>query len=106
MKTSAQGGSDTVAQLKQDIHVAQAGESVAVHDLGVSPLGTDDEAGGHSPLPEEIALARRQEASTSKAALRADPSSGVAKKVWPIVAMMALVGVVVLVVMAKVIGGI
>lgn len=51
----------TVAQLKDDIASGRTGDKVAYPDPGLSPLGTDAEAGGFPPTPKEIALMRRQE---------------------------------------------
>jgi hypothetical protein len=51
----------TVAQLKADIDSGRTGDKTEVFDPGLSPLGTDDEAAGHPPGPERVALARRFE---------------------------------------------
>ena len=68
---------DTIAQLKDDIDSGRTGDKVAAGDPGLSPLGTDDEAGGNSPSPKQINLARRQEAAIGAAAGQADhPSKG------------------------------
>ena len=56
-----QAARDTVAQLKADIDAGRTGDKVASGDHGLSPLGTDDEAGGDPLTPEQISLARRQE---------------------------------------------
>jgi hypothetical protein len=57
--TTARG--DTTAQLKHDIDTGRTGDKVGHSDPAASPLGTDDEAGGHPPTPEQIAHARAQE---------------------------------------------
>jgi hypothetical protein len=51
----------TTAQLKGDIDSGRTGDKNEVFDPGLSPLGTDDEAAGFSPTPENVDLARRQE---------------------------------------------
>ncbi|MCG7393186.1 hypothetical protein MHY87_09735 [Microvirga sp. ACRRW] len=51
----------TSAQLKGDIDSGRTGDKNPVLDPGLSPLGTDDEAAGTSPSPEQVDLARRQE---------------------------------------------
>jgi hypothetical protein len=54
----------TSAQLKADIDSGATGDKIGVFDPGLSPLGTDDEAGGTSPSPERIRLARHFERTT------------------------------------------
>ncbi|MET0430656.1 MAG: hypothetical protein ABW026_19425 [Microvirga sp.] len=51
----------TVAMLKADINSGRTGDKTEVHDPGLSPLGTDDEAAGHPPSAFRIALARFNE---------------------------------------------
>ncbi|WP_445502158.1 hypothetical protein [Microvirga sp. G4-2] len=51
----------TSAQLKGDINSGRTGDKNEVFDPGLSPLGTDDEAGGVSPSPDQVDLARHQE---------------------------------------------
>ncbi|MGY2052015.1 hypothetical protein [Methylobacterium sp. JK268] len=51
----------TTAQLKADIDSGRTGDKTEVFDPGLSPLGTDDEAAGHPPSPERVALARANE---------------------------------------------
>jgi hypothetical protein len=53
----------TTAQLKGDIDSGRTGDKNAVFDPGLSPLGTDDEAGGTPPTSEQVDLARHQESS-------------------------------------------
>jgi len=53
----------TTAQLRDDIQSGRTGDKVAGFDPAASPLGTDDEAGGNSPTPDQVALARAQETS-------------------------------------------
>jgi hypothetical protein len=51
----------TSAMLKGDINSGRTGDKVEVHDPGLSPLGTDDEAAGHPPSAFRVALARFHE---------------------------------------------
>ena len=53
----------TSAQLRDDITSGRSGDKVPGFDPAMSPLGTDDEAGGNSLSPLEIAEMRRQEVS-------------------------------------------
>ncbi|WP_262297928.1 hypothetical protein [Microvirga sesbaniae] len=53
----------TTAQLKGDINSGRTGDKNAVFDPGLSSLGTDDEAGGTPPTPEQVDRARHQESS-------------------------------------------
>lgn len=54
-------GRSTAAQLKGDIDSGRTGDKNEVFDPGLSPLGTDDEAAGFPPQPEQVNLARQQE---------------------------------------------
>jgi hypothetical protein len=47
--------------LKGDIDSGRTGDKNPVFDPGLSPLGTDDEAGGTPPTPERVELARTEE---------------------------------------------
>lgn len=51
----------TTAQLKAEIDSGRTGDKVSAYDPGLSPLGTDDEAAGHPPGPDRVAIARRSE---------------------------------------------
>ncbi|WP_283180015.1 hypothetical protein [Gemmobacter sp. 24YEA27] len=51
----------TSAKLRDEIDHGQAGDKVSFPDPAAAPLGTDDEAAGHPPTPEQIAMARRHE---------------------------------------------
>lgn len=54
--------SRTSAQvLRDDIDKGRTGSKVAFEDPAAAPLGTDDEAGGNTPGPAQVDLARRQE---------------------------------------------
>jgi hypothetical protein len=48
----------TAAQLKGDIDSGGTGDKNPVLDPGLAPLGTDDEAAGHSPSAQRVAAAR------------------------------------------------
>ena len=88
---------DTVAQLKNDIDSGRTGDKVAAIDPGLSPLGTDDEAAGRPLSPEQISLARRQEAAIGTVAAKEDGGS---EGLSSIVIMGALVAVIIAVVVA------
>lgn len=53
---------DTAQRLKADIDAGKGGDKVTQDfDLGLSTLGTDDEASGNPPTPAEVAAARKSE---------------------------------------------
>jgi hypothetical protein len=43
----------TVDRIRADISSERTGEKVAFPDPAAAPLGTDDEAAGHPPTPEQ-----------------------------------------------------
>lgn len=47
----------TLEQLRKDIDDARTGEKVCWPDPAAAPLGTDDEASGNPPTPQERAMA-------------------------------------------------
>ena len=53
----------TSAQLKHDINSGLTGDKVNFFDPAAAPLGTDEEAGGTPPTPEEVHQARMAERS-------------------------------------------
>ncbi|HLU91561.1 MAG TPA: hypothetical protein VKZ46_03150 [Pedomonas sp.] len=53
----------TSAQLKHDINSGLTGDKVNYFDPAAAPLGTDEEAGGSPPTPEEVHQARMAERS-------------------------------------------
>jgi len=64
MATSSPGErprGSTTAQLKADIDSGKTAAKVNVSDPGLSPLGTDDEAGGRPNDPQVVEMARVQE---------------------------------------------
>jgi len=98
------------AQLSGDINSGRSGDKVAGFDPAAAPLGTDEEAGGYSPTPGEIAQARELEnrpgvsghkANASEPALTPD---GVAGR-WPS-ALIWAAGLVALMVVAVVIAAV
>ena len=100
----------TAAQLSADINSGRSGAKVAGFDPAAAPLGTDEEAGGHSPSPVEIAQARELEnragvsgrgANASEPAMTPD---GVVNR-WPS-ALIWAVGLVALLVVAVVIAAV
>lgn len=62
----------TSAQLKRDINSGLTGDKVNFFDPAAAPLGTDEEAGGASPTPEDIHEARMAERSRAFDAPGAD----------------------------------
>ena len=58
---AGKSGSAGAARLRDDIDRGAAGDKVAFSDPAASPLGTDDEAGGHPPTAEQVQHARKQE---------------------------------------------
>jgi hypothetical protein len=55
------GRGSNVAQLRQDIDSGATGEKVAMLDPAMSPLGTDDEAGGAQATPALVQAVREAE---------------------------------------------
>lgn len=53
---------NTTQQLKNDIDTGRTGDKIDQgFDPGLAPLGTDDEASGTPPTPDEIRIARELE---------------------------------------------
>ncbi|MGK9167445.1 hypothetical protein KXR53_14165 [Inquilinus limosus] len=52
----------TTEQLRHDIDRGLTGDKIPVQDPAAAPLGTDDEAAGMPPTPDEIHNARSREA--------------------------------------------
>ncbi|HSP25698.1 MAG TPA: hypothetical protein VLQ65_11025 [Saliniramus sp.] len=50
--------------LREDIDTGRTGDKVPFRDPAAAPLGADDEAAGHTPSSEEVALARAHETGT------------------------------------------
>lgn len=72
VEPSPDSAAPTTAMLKADIDSGRTGDKVEHYDVGLSPLGTDDEAAGNPPSPERIALARRMETASSQVRAAAD----------------------------------
>ncbi|HUR39722.1 MAG TPA: hypothetical protein VM240_00990 [Verrucomicrobiae bacterium] len=51
----------TTAQLRETIDRGRTGSKVNARDPAAAPLGTDDEAAGTPPAPEEVRTAMRNE---------------------------------------------
>jgi hypothetical protein len=68
----------TVEQLRDAIDRGETGDKVRAFDPAAAPLGTDEEAAGTPPSPEQVALAWEQETSRQVAPERARrrPSTG------------------------------
>jgi hypothetical protein len=54
-------------ELRKDIDEGKTGDKVPFRDPAAAPLGSDDEAAGHPPTPEAVALARENEIRTDAA---------------------------------------
>jgi hypothetical protein len=85
----------TTQQLKSDIDSGKTGDrAVEGFDLGLSTLGTDDEAAGSPNTPEQVALARaleKRNAPKSPAEQSANVSKPGRPALWIIVAVFVTV---------------
>ena len=73
----------TTQQLKADIDAGRTGDKVVEgFDLGLSTLGTDDEAAGSPNTPEQVAMARALEKRDAPKP-PAEQSARVPKPGWP-----------------------
>ena len=80
---------DTTQQLKADIDAGKTGDKIDQgFDPGLAPLGTDDEASGTRPTPEEVRLARELEASGA-ARQPAEQGRRNSRPVFPVVAVLS-----------------
>jgi hypothetical protein len=52
--------------LRRDIDTGRTGDKVPFRDPAAAPLGADDEAAGHPPSPQEVAMAREHEVVAGK----------------------------------------
>ena len=82
----------TVSQLKAGIDAGRTGDKVGNADPGLSPLGTDDEAGGRPNDPTVVAEARREEKARS---FEREPDPGKAIGKWIIPVTVVVVAVLV-----------
>lgn len=64
MEAPPRNAGSTSAQLKGDIDSGRTGDKNEVFDPGLSPLGTDDEAAGTPPGPDQVDLARHHEGTS------------------------------------------
>lgn len=55
------GAPHTSDRLRDEIDRGGTGDKVAFSDPAAAPLGTDDEAAGHPPTPEQLRMAARHE---------------------------------------------
>ena len=62
MHKQARGAHPTTQQLRRDINRGLTGEKIPAHDPAAEPLGTDDEAAGTPPSPDNVGDAREREA--------------------------------------------
>ncbi|GJE39092.1 hypothetical protein [Methylobacterium persicinum] len=67
------------AQLKGDIDSGRTGDKIAHTDVGAAMLGTCEEAGGAPPTPQEVKLARKNEAASERVRKASDPHG---KRPW------------------------
>lgn len=58
----------TSDRLRDEIDRGGTGDKVAFSDPAAAPLGTDDEAAGHPPTPEQVRTAMEHEAPRAEAA--------------------------------------
>ena len=79
----------TTAMLKADIDSGATGDKIAAYDPGLSQLGTDDEAAGHAPSHDRIALARKTEAISANVRRAARPQG---LDAWLVLGFGALIG--------------
>lgn len=63
---------ETTEQLRIAIDRGQAGDKVDFPDPAAAPLGTDDEAGGHSNTPAQVRLAAAHELTRAPKQKRQD----------------------------------
>ena len=90
----------TAQQLKADIDAGKTGDKVVEgFDLGLSTLGTDDEAAGSPNTPEQVAMARALEKRDAPKP-PAEQSARVSKPGWPALWIVAGVFAAVLAVLA------
>lgn len=80
-----------VAQLKGDIDSGRTGDKIAHVDVGAAMLGTCEEAGGAPPTPQEVKLARTNEAASQRVRDAADPHG---KRRWTLPLYVGVVGAI------------
>jgi hypothetical protein len=62
MSDQARRAHPTTQQLLRDINRGLTGDKIPARDPAAAPLGTDDEAAGMPPSPEDVGDAREREA--------------------------------------------
>lgn len=96
---NARSGSAEASQLRETIDKGGAGDKVGFSDPAAAPLGTDDEAAGTPPSPDQVRMAQRLEGRRSEAEVEkqtpAERNSGISK--WTAVAIAVAVLVVLVV---------
>jgi len=90
------GGAD---RLRDSIDHGGTGDKVDYPDPAAAPLGTDAEAGGFPPAPEEVALAQRTETLQGDRANTVRPGDPLHGKKGPNLALYAAIAVAVLLVL-------
>ncbi|GJD35010.1 hypothetical protein [Methylobacterium aerolatum] len=83
--------SPTVAQLKGDIDSGRTGDKVPHLDVGAAMLGTCEEAGGAPPTPQQVKLARANEAASPRVRAAADPHG---QRAWTLPLFLGIVGTI------------
>ncbi|AJE49044.1 hypothetical protein [Celeribacter indicus] len=101
-------GAAAVDRLRDDIDRGGTGDKVAFVDPAAAPLGTDDEAAGHSPTAEEAVVAagheRARPAERGDKATPADLASGSAS--WGSIFLVCVVVAVIVAIIAwAILGG-
>ncbi|WYK04615.1 hypothetical protein DWF04_000865 [Cereibacter sphaeroides f. sp. denitrificans] len=71
----ADSAGNTTDRLRHDIDRGGAADKVSFMDPAAAPLGTDDEAAGTPPSPEQIARAREMEARPTDRSANASSQS-------------------------------
>lgn len=80
-----------VAQLKGDINSGRTGDKVEHVDVGAAMLGTCEEAGGAPPTPQQVKLARANEAASERVRDAADPHG---KRRWTLPLYVGVLGAI------------
>ncbi len=80
-----------VAQLKGDINSGRTGDKIAHVDVGAAMLGTCEEAGGAPPTPQQVKLARSNEAASERVRAAADPHG---QRGWTMPLYLGIVGAI------------
>ncbi len=80
-----------VAQLKGDINSGRTGDKIAHVDVGAAMLGTCEEAGGAPPTPQQVKLARTNEAASERVRAAADPHG---RRGWTMPLYLGIVGAI------------